>query len=190
MIRLLNPKYFMPFHGEYRMLKQHADVGIECGIPKENTFVLKNGDVLSIKNGVIKKDGNVPSGDVYIVGSRIGEIGSAVMKDRKLMSSDGIVVVIANIDTNNNKLLGSCNITSRGFVLIQENIEFLKELENISNKAINSKISKHVNYTEIKSEIVNQLTNYIYEKTGRNPIILPVIMDIKREASLFLMLIQ
>ena len=182
MLRLFNPKYFMPFHGEYRMLKQHTDLAVECGIPRENTFVLKNGDVLSINKGKVTKDGSVIAGDVYIDGSRIGEIGSAVMKDRKLMSSDGIVVVIANIDTNNNKLLGSCNVTTRGFVLIQENIEFLKELERISNKAINSKISKHVNYNEIKSEIVNQLSNYIYEKTGRNPIILPVIMDIKRES--------
>lgn len=182
MIRLFNPKYFMPFHGEYRMLKQHADLAVECGIPKENTFVLKNGDVISISKGKIKRDGTVTAGDVYIDGNRIGEIGSAVMKDRKLMSSDGIVVIIANIDTKNNKLLGSCNITSRGFVLIQENIEFLKELETISNKAIINKISKHVNYNEVKSEIVSQLSEYIYEKTGRNPIILPVIMDIKREA--------
>ncbi len=183
MLRLFNPKYFMPFHGEYRMLSEHAKLAEVCSIPKENTFVLNNGDVLSIYKGKIKKDGTVPSGDVYIDGNRIGEIGSAVMKDRKLMSSDGIVVVIANIDTKNNKLLGSSNITSRGFVLIQENIEFLKELEEISNKAINSKINKHVNYNEIKSEIVSQLTNYIYEKTGRNPIILPVIMDIKRESN-------
>lgn len=183
MLRLFNPKYFMPFHGEYRMLSEHAKLAEVCGIPKENTFVLNNGDVLSIYKGKIKRDGTVPSGDVYIDGNRIGEIGSAVMKDRKLMSSDGIVVVIANIDTINNKLLGSSNITSRGFVLIQENIEFLKELEDISNKAINSKIDKHVNYSEIKSEIVSQLTSYIYEKTGRNPIILPVIMDIKRESN-------
>ena len=180
MLRLFNPKYFMPFHGEYRMLKTHADLAVECGIPRENTFVLKNGDVLSIYKGKIKQEGAVMAGDVYIDGNRIGEIGSAVMKDRKLMSSDGIVVVIANIDTKNNRLLGSCNITSRGFVLIQENIEFLKELETISNKAIISKISKHVNYNEVKNEVVNQLSNYIYEKTGRNPIILPVIMDIKK----------
>ena len=181
MIRLFNPKYFMPFHGEYRMLKQHADLAVECGVPRENTFVLKNGDVLSMYKGKITKAEPVVAGDVYIDGSRIGEIGSAVMKDRKLMSSDGIVVVIANIDTKNNKLLGNPNITSRGFVLIQENIEFLKELEVISTKAILSKITKHVNYSEVKSEIVNQLSEYIYEKTGRNPIILPVIMDIKRE---------
>jgi ribonuclease J len=96
------------------------------------------------------------------------------------MSSDGIVVVIANIDTNKNKLLGNPNITTRGFVLIQENLDLIKELEVISTKAILSKIEKHVNYSEIKSEISNQLSTYIYEKTGRNPIILPVIMDIKK----------
>lgn len=180
MLRLFNPKYFMPFHGEYRMLKTHADLAVECGIPRNNTFVLKNGDVLSIYKGKIKQEGSVTAGDVYIDGNRIGEIGSAVMKDRKLMSSDGIVVVIANIDTKNNRLLGSCNITSRGFVLIQENIEFLKQLETISNKAIINKITKHVNYNEVKNEIVYQLSTYIYEKTGRNPIILPVIMDIKK----------
>ncbi len=182
MIRLFNPKYFMPFHGEYRMLKQHADLAVECGIPRENTFVLKNGDVLSLYKGKVKREGSVLAGDVYIDGNRIGEIGSAVMRDRKLMSSDGIVVVIANIDTKNNKLLGSTNIASRGFVLIQENADLLNELERISNDAINSKINNHVNYNEIKSEIINCLSTYIYEKTGRNPIILPVIMDIKRDA--------
>ena len=182
MLRLIKPKYFMPFHGEYRMLKQHADLAVECGIPRENTFVLKNGDVLSMYKENIKVSEPIVAGDVYIDGNRIGEIGSAVMKDRKLMSSDGIVVVIANIDTKNNKLLGSCNITSRGFVLIQENIEFLKDLENKCNEAIKSKITKHVNYNEVKSEIISQLSAYIMETTGRNPIILPVIMDIKREA--------
>ncbi len=180
MLRLFMPKYFMPFHGEYRMLKTHADLAVECDIPKENTFVLSNGDVLSMYKGKIKREGTVPAGDVYIDGNRIGEIGSAVMKDRKIMSSDGIVVVIANIDTNKNKLLGNPNITTRGFVLIQENLDLIKELETISTKAITSKIDKHVNYSEIKSEITNQLSNYIYEKTGRNPIILPVIMDIKK----------
>ncbi len=180
MLRLFNPKYFMPFHGEYRMLKTHADLAIECGMPKENTFVLENGDVLSMYKGKVKKEGTVPAGDVYIDGNRIGEIGSAVMKDRKIMSSDGIVVIIANIDTKENKLLGSPNVTTRGFVLIQENLDLIKELEMISTKAIQSKIDKHVNYNEIKSEITSQLSTYIYEKTGRNPIILPVIMDIKK----------
>lgn len=180
MLRLIKPTYFMPFHGEYRMLKAHADLGVDCGIPKENTFVLGNGDVLSIYKGVVKRAGTVPAGDLYIDGNRIGEIGTAVMKDRKVMANDGIVIVIANIDTVNNKLLSMPNITTRGFVLVNDNIELLKKLEVISSQAINSKLSSKINYTDVKNEITSQLLDYIYDKTGRKPIILPVIMDIKK----------
>ena len=170
----------MPFHGEYRMLKKHTDIAVDCGIPRENTFVMKNGEVLSIKKGKITKMGTVQAGDIYVDGNRIGEVSNAVMKDRKIMSSDGIVVVIANIDTEQNKLLGNPNITTRGFVLVNDNIELLKELEEVSKSAINSKINNHVNYNEIKSEIITTLSATILEKTGRRPIILPVIMDIKK----------
>lgn len=182
MIRLMKPKYFMPFHGEYRMLKSHADLAVECDIPKENTFVLGNGDVLSLYKGQITRAGTVQAGDIYVDGNRIGDVGNAVMKDRKVMANDGILVVIANIDTNENKLLGNPNITTRGFVLVNDNTELLKKLEEISKDAINSKIDNRINYSEIKLEIINQLSVYIYEKTGRKPIILPVIMDIKRVA--------
>lgn len=181
MIRLIQPKYFMPFHGEYRMLKRHADLAIDCGIPKENTFVLNNGDVLSLYKGKIKKEGSIQAGDIYVDGNRIGDVGNAVMKDRKIMANDGIVVVISNIDTNTNQLLGNPNITTRGFVLVNENYELLKELEKIVKQAIKSKLIHHVNYTEIKSEIISELSMFIYQKTGRKPIILPVIMDIKKD---------
>ena len=180
MIRLIKPKYFMPFHGEYRMLKSHADVAIDCDIPKENTFVLGNGDIVSITNGTAKLAGSIQANDIYVDGNRIGDVSSAVIRDRKIMSSDGIVVVISNIDTINNKLLGNPNITTRGFVLVNENEELLKKLEEISRNAINSKLKQQINYADIKSEVITQLSNYIFEKTGRKPIILPVIMDIKK----------
>lgn len=181
MLRLMKPKYFMPFHGEYRMLKKHADLGVLCDIPKENTFVLNNGDVLSMYKGTVKKDGFVQAGDVYVDGNRIGDIGNAVIKDRNIMANDGIVVVIANIDINTSRLVGRPNITTRGFVLVNENEELLRNLEMISKNAIDSKISKKVNYTEIKAEITSNLSSYIYDKTGRKPIILPVIMNVKKE---------
>ena len=184
MLRLIKPKYFMPFHGEYRMLKRHTDLAVECDIPRENTFVLGNGDVLVLKKGKITRGTPVQAGDVYVDGNRIGDVSNAVMKDRKIMSSDGIVVVIANIDINNNELLGNPNITTIGFVLVNENIELLKELEETSKKAILSKIKNHINYSEIKSEIIYQLSNYIFDKTGRKPIILPVIMDIKKDVKI------
>ena len=180
MLRLIKPKYFMPFHGEYRMLKSHADLAIECGIPKENTFVLENGDVLSLKKGIIKKEKSIQSGDIYVDGNRIGEIGNAVMRERKIMSNDGIVVVIANIDTVNKKLVISPNITSRGFVLIQENLELLKEIENEANNIVNNRLKVNCIFNDIKNDLINNLTTFIYEKTGRYPIILPIINDVKK----------
>lgn len=181
MLRLVKPKYFMPFHGEYRMLKEHADLAVECDIPKENTFILGNGDVLIMKNGEVRRGGKVPAGDVYVDGNRIGDISNAVMKDRKVMANDGIIVVIANIDNKTNKLLGNPNIITRGFVLVNDNIELLKKLERLSKDAINKVIKTDVNYSEIKSEIINTISNYVNTHTGRKPIILPVIMNVKKD---------
>ena len=183
MIRLAKPKYFMPFHGEYRMLKTHADLAIECGVPKENTFILGNGDVLILKDGVIHQDGKIQAGDICVDGNRIGDVSNAVMKDRKVMANDSIVVVIANIDTKNHKLLSNPNIITRGFVLVNDNIELLKKLERISKDAINNTIKTGVNYSEVKSEIINNVSSYINNQTGRKPIILPVIMDIKKDVT-------
>ena len=183
MLNLVKPKYFMPFHGEYRMLKTHADLAIECGVPKENTFILGNGDVLILKDGVIHQDGKIQAGDICVDGNRIGDVSNAVMKDRKVMANDSIVVVIANIDTKNHKLLSNPNIITRGFVLVNDNIELLKKLERISKDAINNTIKTGVNYSEVKSEIINNVSSYINNQTGRKPIILPVIMDIKKDVT-------
>lgn len=184
MIRLIKPKYFMPFHGEYRMLKRHADIAVSCDIPKENTFVLGNGDVLVMKDGKITKGGFIHAGDSYVDGNRIGDVSNAVMKDRKIMANDGIVVVIANLDVKEGKLLCTPNIITRGFVLVNDNIELLKKLENLAKDAINSKIKTGINYSEIKSEISNVLSSYINVHTGRKPIILPVIMDVKKDVKI------
>ena len=119
MLRIIKPKYFMPMHGEYRMLKRHAEIGIDCGVKQENTFICSNGDVLELLNGTVKKNGTVQAGDVYVDGSRVGDIGSVVIKDRKLMSGDGILITILNINTLTRKLLLKPNVTARGFVLGQ-----------------------------------------------------------------------
>src|SRR5699024_5619395 len=120
----------MPFHGDYRMLKKQADIGISCGIPKENTFILKNGDSLILKNHVITKGESMPGADVYVDGNRIGEIGSAVIKDRKIMANDGILVVIVNVNMKKRELLIKPNITTRGFVLVNENEELIHKIED------------------------------------------------------------
>ena len=180
MLRLIKPKYFMPFHGEYRMLKKHADIAVNCGIPRENTFVLGNGDMLSMYKGHVKRAGSIQADDVYVDGNRIGDIGTAVLRDRKMMADNGIVVVIANIDSKKGEVLGKINITTRGFVQVNESEELLHSLEEVCKNAVSSKLSTHINYSEMKSEITTKLSSYINEKTGRKPIILPVIMDIKK----------
>ena len=174
MIRLIKPKYFMPIHGEYRMLKEHADLGVMCDIPKENTFVLSNGDVLNIKNGYVTKGETVIAGDSYVDGNKIGDVDNIVLKERKSMSQDGIVIVTLAIKNNN--LLANPTITTRGFVLVNDNIELLHDLENKAKSVVENKLK---NINELKPVIISELVSYIYDKTGRKPTILPIIMEVK-----------
>ena len=182
MIRLIQPKYLMPFHGDYRMLKRHANIGIECGIPKENTFVLKNGDSLSLVDHKITRSESMPGDDIYVDGNRIGEIGSAVLKDRQMMARDGILVVIINVDMKKHELLIKPNITTRGFILINENEDLLKKIEEKANSILKKELSdKRSTFASIKSNLTTELYTYIVKLTGRNPLILPIIIDIKSE---------
>ena len=179
MIRLFKPKYFVPYHGEYRMLKMHADLGVMCGVEKGNTFVLENGDVLSLKNNELYKDGKVQAGEVYVDGSRIGDVGNAVIKDRILMSNNGILVIIANIDIENKILLGSPAITTRGYILVNENIDLIRDIQHSAEEIINKELKKKVfNFNDMKNEMINGLMPILSDKTGRVPIILPIVMEV------------
>jgi len=180
MLRLIKPEYFFPVHGEYRMLKQHANLAVDCDIPKENIFVLENGDVLEMSKHGIKQAGRVPAGDVYVDGSRIGDIGSVVINDRKLMSRDGILVVFLNINPYTKSLLIKPNITTRGFVLVNENISLIQKLEEKVTQIVNNSLRKNYNYLDLKNQIILELNPFINNLTGRRPIILPVIMEVKK----------
>ena len=182
LIRLIRPKYLLPFHGDYRMLKKHANVGISCGIPKENTFILRNGDTLSLKNHVITKGRSYSGQDIYVDGNRVGEIGGAVIKDRQIMAKDGILVVIINVDMKRRELLITPNITTRGFILVNENEELIHKIENKAEETIKTALQNpRSTFATLKSDITDALYPYINSLTGRKPIILPVILDIKRE---------
>ena len=182
MIRLIKPKYLVPFHGDYRMLKKQANIGINCGIPKENTFIVRNGDTLSLKNHVLTRGEFVPGNDIYVDGNRIGEIGSAIIKDRKIMSSDGILVVIVNVNMKKRELLIKPNITTRGFILVNENEELIHKIENKAEQVIKTNLQDpKTTFAILKTEITEALYPFIFNLTGRKPIILPVILDIKRE---------
>ena len=181
MIRLIEPEYFMPIHGEYRMLKRHQDIAIDCGISREKTFLLQNGDVLAINEKEIRKAGNIGADDIYVDGNRIGDIGNAVIRDRKIMANDGILVAICNINMSTHKLLGKVNIITRGFILVNENEELLNKIESVATNTISKELTKKiVNYNELKGQIIADLITFIFEKTGRRPIIMPVILDIKK----------
>ena len=181
MIRLMNPKYLMPIHGEYRMLKKHASIAKECGLSKENIFVLDNGDVLEMDKGNIQRIGNFEVTETFVDGNRIGDISGAVLNDRKIMASEGILVVIINLDMENRKLLAKPMVTTRGFILINENEELIKKIEDIAEKVILKRLSdKKVTFTDIKQEVTKDLNNFIKEETGRKPIVLPIILNIKK----------
>lgn len=179
MLRIIKPEYFMPMHGEYRMLKTHGDLAIDCGIPKENIFICKNGDTVELTKNGARLGKRVQAGDVYVDGSRIGDIGSVVIKDRKLMSQDGILVTILNINPITRELLIKPNITTRGFVLVNENTGLINKIENKVTEIVNRTIKNSYNYIDLKNQIILELNPFINELTGRRPIILPVIMEVK-----------
>ena len=182
MIRLFKPEYFAPYHGEYRMLKTHTDIAKDCGIPKQNTFVLENGDVLVINKAGIKKSGKVVADDIFVDGSRIGTVGNVIIKDRKLMSTNGILAVIVNIDGHNKKLICTPSITTRGYILVNENEDLIKELQKKSENIILNKLKeKKCTFNDIKNELITDLMPTLQNKIGRVPIILPIIMDIKEQ---------
>ena len=181
MIRLFKPEYFAPYHGEYRMLKMHTDIAVDCNIPRSNTFILSNGDVLNINKDGIKKQGRVQADDIYIDGSKIRDVSNVVIKDRRLMSNNGILAIIINIDTKNKVLLNTPLITTRGYILVNESVELIKEIEAYCKKIVCNKLKeKTVNFTDIKNDLINELMPFLSDKTGRVPIILPIIMDIKK----------
>lgn len=179
MLRIIKPQYFMPMHGEYRMLKTHGDLAVDCGIPKENIFICKNGDTVELTKDGARLGKRVQAGDVYVDGSRIGDIGSVVIKDRKLMSQDGILVTILNINPLTRELLIKPNITTRGFVLVNENAELLSKIENKVSEIVVNAIKNSYNYVDLKNQIILELNPFINELTGRRPIILPVIMEVR-----------
>ena len=182
MLRIIKPKYFMPMHGEFRMLKQHANIAKLCDVPEENTFICSNGDVVELLNGKVYRNGTIQSGDVYVDGSRVGDVGSVVIKDRKLMSQDGILITILNINTLTRKLLIKPNVTARGFVLVNENQELMNKIEHKISDIVNNFLKTSIyNYTDLKNQIILELLPFINELTGRRPIILPVIMEVNRK---------
>ena len=179
MLRLMKPKFFMPIHGEYRMLRMHTELAVDCDVPQENTFIMENGDVLALSANEAHVAGRIPSGDIYIDGHGIGDIGSIVLRDRRILSEEGLVIVVVSVDMANQKIVSGPDIISRGFVYMRESGTMINEAQKMLSQHLNRTIQeKPTQWTELKNEITDVLGPYLFEKTKRRPMILPIIMNL------------
>lgn len=184
MLKLFKPKYFMPVHGEYRMLRLHAELAQSLGIPKENTFVLSNGDTLELRKHTIKEGNRVPVDNIYIDGKDITGLSTAVIKDRKLLSTDGMVAVLIAMDSRTNTILKKPEIITQGFIYPDDkSLRLLNKATEVLHVNLNQLMKTKVTFGEIKNITRSTIGQILFEHTHRNPMIIPIIMN-KNESKL------
>ena len=180
MLQLIRPRYFMPVHGEYKMLMQHRQTAMEVGIPKENIFVCANGDILILRNHeILQSDWRYQGDDIYVDGNDISGLSTAVLKDRRILADNGLVAVIIAIDSKINKILMRPVIVSRGFVFIKDSQGLIKKAEFIVNASLQERMKEKTTFSELKNCVRSTLEPFLYRKTHRNPIVIPVIINSK-----------
>lgn len=179
MFRLIKPKYFMPIHGEYRMQVLHAKTAQECDVKKENCFILDNGDILALKKDNARVAGRIEAADVYVDGIGVGDIGSVVIKDRKELSEEGVIVVSIVLDFKNKKLLNLPDVITRGFMNVQESVEFTNNCKLIIKEIVETsiKVENSTLYT-VRQNLIENLNEFFKKETGRTPVIIPTILEV------------
>lgn len=181
MINLLKPTYFIPIQGEYRMLAAHADLAHETGIPYQNIFILSNGDVVSYSKNKMTQSGQVSADNTLIDGIGIGDIGNIVLRDRRLLSEDGIFVAVVTIDRKKQKIVSDPHIVTRGFVFVKESQDLINEASDIVKNIVKKNLEHNdFDWGSIKHDIREGLNSHLFKKTKRRPIILPVIMEVNQ----------
>jgi ribonuclease J len=176
--RLIKPKFFVPIHGEYRMLKKHANLAMSLGMDEKNIFIMENGKILEVTRKTAKLNGNVQSGSIMVDGLGVGDVGDVVLRDRKILSEDGVIVVVAAVDKDNN-LVADVEVISRGFVYVKESEDLIEEIRRIATDAlVKSIVRKGCNWTIIKNTIRDDLSTFLYRLTKRKPMIIPLILEV------------
>lgn len=179
MISLTRPKFFVPIHGEYKHLKKHSKLAAGMGIPEENTFIADLGDVLETDGVEMKLTGTVPSGKVMVDGFGVGDVGSVVLRDRKHLAEDGVMIIVATMDRESGRVVAGPDIVSRGFVYVRESEALLDEAKQLMKQVMDDLQERNVHeWGNIKSAMRDALSEFIYKETKRSPMILPIIMEI------------
>jgi ribonuclease J len=180
MIALTKPKYFMPIHGEHHMLVAHAELAKMLKIPDENIFILDNGQAVEFNSAQIGKlvDPHIQTGYLFIDGLGVGDVGEVVIKDRQVMAEDGMFVIIVTVDRKTGKLLSQPEIISRGFIYMKGSDDLIREVKHEVRKLFESKSKSEANYTLIRQTVRDQVGDYLYQKTERKPMILPVVIEV------------
>ncbi len=176
---LLHPKYAIPVHGEYKHLKAQAKLAKELGIPKENIFIMMSGDVLELNKEEAKIAGKVPVGGILVDGLGVGDVGNIVLRDRQHLAEDGILIVVLALDAYSDQLVSGPDIVSRGFVYVRESDELMEEARQIVDESVHGCLDRGISdWGKIKGGIKDCLGEYVWRKTKRRPMILPIIMEV------------
>lgn len=178
-LALAKPKYFVPVHGECRHLMLHAELAEKVGVPSENTFILSNGSVLEIDENSAKVNGTVQNGKILVDGLGVGDVGNIVLRDRKHLAQDGLIIVVVTISGEDHKLVSKPDVISRGFVYVREAEELIEDIRDVAQESVEICLSKRSSdWSTLKNSLRNDVARYIFGKTKRNPMILPIIEEI------------
>ena len=176
---LVHPRYAIPVHGEYKHLIAQAKIARELGIDKERIFILRSGDVLEMSEESAEVTGKVPVGDILVDGLGVGDVGNIVLRDRQHLAEDGIMIVVLSLDGATDQLVSGPDIVSRGFVYVRESDELMEEAHVVVNEAVNGCLDRGISdWGKLKSAIKDSLGDYVWKKTKRRPMILPIIMEV------------
>ncbi|NFD78536.1 ribonuclease J [Clostridium botulinum] len=176
---LVHPKYFMPVHGEYRHLKRHVDLAMELGMERENIFSLETGQVLEISHEEAKVSGKVRTGSIFVDGIGVGDVGNIVLRDRRYLAQDGMLTIVVTLEKESYNVIAGPDVITRGFIYVKESEDLINEVKGIVKKELENCLeNKIIEWYVLKSNIKKSVEKYLYEKTKRRPIVLPIIMEI------------